>query len=548
MIIPYLIKALEKRYGKVNVLKKNNLYFNISCRKFTFKDALLFTSPCSLSKYLKQNQVKEKKSIFPYSFFRSIEEMRNCVNFPPHQAFFSELRNSNISLSDYTEAKTEFERRRALPSDHPDYMANMVDWLKFYNQLDTVPLAHAIDHSFGNFFTIFGLDPGFCVSLPKFAQSCMFRLYDKETALCYSFWKKNSSIRQLFRSNLTGGLVNVFHRCIDLSGRPNMPLASQFSSNGKPFTSLMFFDFNSLYLHAQLQPFPATPGIHWEKKGGYFHKKVMAPGCSLSALQWLTFIQETDDRLIKATGERVRLEHKYFRGEKSIGGWEVDGYAEVDNEILIFEFLGCFFHKGCPYCGNPREKDERFERKKSELEIIGNFNFIWECRWKRKLNQIKAQKSPSYPDVYNNFSNQDKILKGISKGELFGFIVADVKTPSKVLQAILPLNFPPIIQRGCIDETMVSDYMLERCRARGKKLPQETLIQTYNATQILIYTPTVEFYLKLGLEISNISKFIQYLPVQPLKGFVEKITNGRIQAVKSGNDSLGTAYKIIGNS
>ena len=36
--------------------------------------------------------------------------------------------------------------------------------------------------------------------------------------------------------------------------------AAQYAPNGKPFTSLMFFDFNSLYLYAQLMSFPATPG------------------------------------------------------------------------------------------------------------------------------------------------------------------------------------------------------------------------------------------------------------------------------------------------
>ena len=95
---------------------------------------------------------------------------------------------------------------------------------------------------------------------------------------------------------------------------------------------------------------------------------------------------------------------------------------------------------------------------------------------------------------------------------------------------------------------MVSPYMLERCRARDKKFPQETLIQTYNAEQLMIYTPTAQFYLKLGLEISNVTEFFQYLPTQPLEAFVQKITKGRVDAVKSGNESLGTAYKIIGNS
>ena len=126
--------------------------------------------------------------------------------------------------------------------------------------------------------------------------------------------------------------------------------------------------------------------------------------------------------------------------------------------------------------------------------------------------------------------------------------MADVTTPAHILEKIKDLNFPPVIRRAKIDESMVSDYMLERCRDRERKFPQETLIQTYHGKQLLIYTPTAQFYMKLGLKISNVSEFFQYIPTEPLENFVEKITKGRIDAVKSQNESLGTAYKIIGNS
>ena len=128
---------------------------------------------------------------------------------------------------------------------------------------------------------------------------------------------------------------------------------------------------------------------------------------------------------------------------------------------------------------------------------------------------------------------------------IIGCVFHDVP---EVFEKIKSLNFPPVIQRGSIDESKISEYMLGRCRDRSKKLPQETLIQTYNASQLLIYSPTVQFYLDLGLKISKISKFIQYIPTKPLENFVQKITQGRIDAVKSGNESLGTSYKLVGNS
>ena len=207
-----------------------------------------------------QNNVLEKKSIFPYSLFHSIEELRACLEFPSYESFFSILKGKNVPIEEYERAKSEYYRRKGLPSSDPEKMNCMADWLAYYNELDTAPLAHAINNSFSNFFEIFGLDPSFTLTLPKFAQQCMFRSFSETEPLCYSFNKKQSDLRQLTRDNLTGGLVNVFHRCVDLSGRPNMPRASQYAPNGKPFSSLLFFDFNSLYLFAQLMDFPATPG------------------------------------------------------------------------------------------------------------------------------------------------------------------------------------------------------------------------------------------------------------------------------------------------
>ena len=277
----------------------------------------------------------------------------------------------------------------------------------------------------------------------------------------------------------------------------------------------------------------------------------MAPGMSLEALQWLTWIQENDERLVNNNGKRVQLHHSYFRGEKRIKDWFVDGFAEVDRRKLFYEYLGCYFHKGCKNseCQNlsPEEVDERFQRKQLELSEHGQVVVMRGCEWKKKVKTLHKIPSPTFPQIYQTFTTENNILQGIKKKQLFGFIVADIQTPEDVLEKILPLNFPSIIQRGTIDDSMISPYMKGRCEARETKLPQETLIQTFNAKQLMIYTPTVLFYMELGLKISNVTKFIQFIPTKPLEGFVDKITQGRISAVESGNESLGTSYKIIGN-
>ena len=147
----------------------------------------------------------------------------------------------------------------------------------------------------------------------------------------------------------------------------------------------------------------------------------------------------------------------------------------------------------------------------------------------------------------NYSGTEETILRGIRNTELFGFVICDVSTPPHVLEQILPINFPPIIIRGDITESHLSDYMAKRVKDRSYKLPQTTLIQVYNAKQVLLFTPLVRFYMELGLEISNVTRFIQYQPSVVLEEFVSLITDGRIQTKKDGNEGLESAYKVIGN-
>ena len=131
----------------------------------------------------------------------------------------------------------------------------------------------------------------------------------------------------------------------------------------------------------------------------------MATGCSLEALQWLTFVDECDQRLTKSDGTRVRIEHKFFRGEVKFNEWEIDGYAEVDGQKLFYEFLGCYFHPGCPHCGNGADSDERFERKKSDLEKSGTVIIMRGCQWKIQAKKLSDRVTPAFPDVMNIFRN-----------------------------------------------------------------------------------------------------------------------------------------------
>ena len=89
--------------------------------------------------------------------------------------------------------------------------------------------------------------------------------------------------------------------------------------------------------------------------------------------------------------------------------------------------------------------------------------------------------------------------------------------------------------------------MKKRVTERSYPLPQISPIQCFHGKQLLLYTPLAKFYLELGLELTNITKFIQYQKSFVFDSFVDKITSGRISARKADNPSLELAYKVIGN-
>ena len=215
-IFPALINGLRKRDEKFgsnfSFIKKGAQYFCLKSEKYVFNDTLHFTSPCNYGQFLKQWGVVEQKSIFPYQLFSSIEQMEAMVNFPSYEDFYSDLTDSNVSTEDYNSAKLTYDTRRNLPDDHPDKMVNMKCWLKYYNMIDVVPLAIAMDTSFKCFHSYFEQDGNCQLSLPGISSLALYRNYDQRCSYIYSFRQKNNDIRTRHRDTLCGGLVNVFHR------------------------------------------------------------------------------------------------------------------------------------------------------------------------------------------------------------------------------------------------------------------------------------------------------------------------------------------------
>ena len=222
---------------------------------------------------MKQWSATQSKWIFPYSHFNSIEELNNCTEFPPYEAFYNELKQSNCDLNLYNQARELFNSRLRLPADHSDKWRSFADFLKFYNLSDCEPLVQSIENSFEKFRQFFSVEPLYHLSLPSMAHRAMFDNFEN-CSLVFSFGKKANDIRELFRNNVLGGLCNIFHRHVSLTDS-NTPPAAQFAANGERFSNILFLDFNSLYLKSQQQNIPTSPGLLWKLKGNHYTKSTL---------------------------------------------------------------------------------------------------------------------------------------------------------------------------------------------------------------------------------------------------------------------------------
>ena len=289
-----LFMELEKK-EKLSVIKKGAAFFNASTEKLSFKDVLSFTAPCKLEKFLKTWKSPAAKSIWPYSYYGSVRELKLAKTFPPRNAFYSELTGQLPSMELYIESKREFARRRLLPKYNKDKIYSMYGWLKFYNITDVVPLANALTNCFHAYRQNFSVNPLLGYSLPSLALSAMFAQFPSESPYVMTPSVKIKDVHEKYRNSVYGGLVNVYKRHIVTHDRYPVPHIARHAPNGEPYSHLVMLDFTSMYLSCQKKMMPVGPGLKWQEKNGVLTKSVTVNGHSLPAQQWLAFMQETGE-------------------------------------------------------------------------------------------------------------------------------------------------------------------------------------------------------------------------------------------------------------
>ena len=142
-----------------------------------------------------------KKAAFPYSILTSYVDLKNMVEFPSYETFYSIIKNKNVEIKEYEAAKQYFEK----------YCSNMLDFLKIYNRLD----CHLLYSCWTAMSTIlqsnFELYPENFNTLPAYSwEVAKLNLREKDDQLetCIElFHEDNKDIYFKAMDNIRGGIV-----------------------------------------------------------------------------------------------------------------------------------------------------------------------------------------------------------------------------------------------------------------------------------------------------------------------------------------------------
>ena len=276
----------------ISILKKTNAYFSVNIKNLYLKDLSNFTTRMPLDKYLRLWTENSVKLVYPYEKFGSIEEIRSQTVFPEVDEFTSMLKG-RVDVDLYHECKNEYDRRCNLPSGHPQKWSTFEDYLKHYNLSDVKPASQGLIKQFETYLQNFGCYPNHYLGLPSFAKAVMFSQYNESSPSIFSF-PENSDATNVFRSNMIGGLTNVYKRHVTLDVDEEAASAAKYSKRGRPWKKIEFYDINSMYPSCFGSKFPTGLGYEWTlgfrnrlKKKLMTNKKV-----SMESIEWLDYMSQ----------------------------------------------------------------------------------------------------------------------------------------------------------------------------------------------------------------------------------------------------------------
>ena len=148
------------------------------------------------------------------------------------------------------------------------------------------------------------------------------------------------------------------------------------------------------------------------------------------------------------------------------------------------------------------------------------------------FNRLKKKKDLNFKSDFSPFIcrkkiTEDDILEALTNNSFFGIIKVDIVSPPEVIEKYKKTNFPFIFRKGFVSGSMLSDEMRELALSNGREFPYECRTLAWNASELIVISPLLKFYIDLGMRISKIYWAIQYIPSKPFGKFVKDLVKIR---------------------
>ena len=261
---------------------------------------------------------------------------------------------------------------------------------------------------------------------------------------------------------------------------------------------------------------------------------------SLQSIEWLNFQNNQPPFMVNGQRKYV-IRHALNGGEVELEhegqSYNVDGYCEVGELKYIFEFDGCSWHH-CPTCNADNHLKAHDMERDNILSKLGVLVKTTSCQWTRLKKVVQYQNFTSVFFNTRKLVSENQLLQKIDNDELFGIVECSVRSPDSVIERFSKINHPPVYRHVQVTAEMIEESMLDQIKLQKRKVEDigKQLSLTFHAENILLTTDFVKFYRQIGIEIYDVTKVIEFERDQPLREFIQKVTERRIQATLSGDE------------
>ena len=526
-IIPYLV-----RYDNLkSSIKRHQSYLTLMSTKLTFLDVSNFLAAGSnYDGFLRAYGCVQQKGFFPYEWVNSLEKLDH-PQLPPHEAFHSKLKDSDISQEEYQYCEQVWQDQG---------MKTFRDFLQWYNNLDVPPFVEAVE-KMKTFWRERQINMTDHISLPGLAMQFEMSFLREENLHLSVF--DTAQLYHLFKENMVGGPAIIFKRYAEagktlIRGNPN-----------KTCENIVGYDANALYLWALSQEMPVGLYTHWQSAGPYkFQSKVPIKEVD----EWLAWV---------AHQHQVTLRTRLNNSEKRLGDRQLPMDGFDPNSNTPYQYMGCYWH-GCPTCFDPARRHPTrgqtyaywYEKTMVNVEYLESLGYTpiiqWGCQWKDEKERnpnIEVFLNSHFPGREKKLKLPSQIQEEVKVGDFFGAVEVDIHVPNVLKSRFAEMT--PIFKNVDISINDIGNQMREFAKHEGcMPRPRRALIGSYFGEKILLATPLLQFYLDQGLVVTKIHQAVQWVPAPCFRRFGDFVSDARREGDRGGSAIVAETAKTVGNA